>query len=315
MAQTPFIHVAVGVIVNPLNEVLVSLRPVQSHQGGLWEFPGGKLEAGEDARSALKRELAEELGISIQKCFPLKKISHSYVDKSVVLDVWYITEFLGIPQGCEGQAVEWRSIQALNEADFPAANAAIIRTLNLPAQVAITPDVETFAELTQLIEQLLEQDLQIIQLRQKKLEGNSYLRWYERARVQCLRSGAKLMFNESLDLAVQLADFDYHASARRLMSLRERPVNHSALFSASCHTLEELKHAEALDADFVFLSPVAATNKYSAENLLGWQVFSCLAKQVSIPVYALGGMSLDDLNTARDHGASGIAGISCFLAP
>lgn len=313
MAQFPPIHVAVGVIVNSSDEVLISLRPAESHQGGLWEFPGGKLEAGEDAQFALKRELAEELGIEVQKCFPLKKIKHSYVDKSVVLDVWYVTEFRGIPQGREGQAIEWRSIYSLLEADFPAANAAIIRTLNLPAEIAITPDVANQAELTELIDHLLSQNLRIIQLRQKKLDANTYLEWFESTRTQCLHSGTKLMFNQSVALAVQARALDYHASAQRLMGLKSRPIDQGLLFSASCHSLEELKHAEALGADFVFLSPVADTKKYSAERILGWQGFSSLANQVSVPVYALGGMASSDLMTARAHGASGIAGISSFL--
>lgn len=313
MSQFPFIHVAVGVIANSSDEVLISLRPAESHQGGLWEFPGGKLEAGEDVQFALKRELAEELGIEVRKCFPLKKIKHSYADKSVVLDVWYITEFRGTPHGREGQAIEWRSIHTLNAADFPAANAAIIRTLKLPGEIAITPDVASLAELTQLIDQLLSQNLRIIQFRQKKLDAKTYLEWFERARAQCQSAGIKLMFNQDIELAVRLKAVDYHASAQRLMSLKNRPVDPGLLFSASCHTLEELKHAEAMDADFVFLSPVADTKKYSAERILGWHAFNNLANQVSVPVYALGGMSRSDLMTARAHGGSGIAGISSFL--
>ena len=313
MAQFPSIHVAVGVIVNSSDEVLISLRPAESHQGGLWEFPGGKLEAGEDAQVALNREFEEELGIEVQKCFPLKKIKHSYVDKSVVLDVWYITEFRGIPRGREGQAIQWRSIYNLREADFPAANAAIIRTLNLPAEIAITPDVANRAELAQLIEHLLSQNLGIIQLRQKKLEANTYLEWFESARTQCALSGTRLMFNQSMALALQARELDYHASAQQLMSLKNRPVDSSLLFSASCHSLEELRHAEALEADFVYLSPVADTKEYGPEQILGWQGFSKLANQVSVPVYALGGMARSDLITARAHGASGIAAISSFL--
>ncbi|NQV70338.1 MAG: Nudix family hydrolase [Pseudohongiella sp.] len=312
MTELAFIHVAVGVIVNSSNEVLISLRPAQSHQGGLWEFPGGKLEAGEDALCALRREFAEELGIDVQNCFPLKKIKHHYADKSVVLDVWQITEYRGTPRGREGQAIEWRAIQNLNEADFPAANAGIIRTLNLPAEIAITPDVANFAELTQLIQRLLSQNLRIIQFRQKKLDGHTYLEWFEWAQAQCLLAGTKLMFNQDMAISLQAKALDYHASSQRLMSLKKRPIDQNLLFSASCHTLEELKHAETLEADFVFLSPVADTKKYTRERILGWQAFRELANQASVPVYALGGVSRNDLITARAHGGSGIAGISTF---
>lgn len=313
MTEHCFIHVAVGVIVNASNEVLISLRPAQSHQGGLWEFPGGKLEPGEAIQLALKRELSEELGIDVEQCHPLKKIRHNYVDKSVLLDVWRVSKFSGTPEGREGQAIEWRPISSLQDADFPAANAPIIRTLKFPTEIAITPDVRSLAELTALLENLLGQDLPIIQLRQKQLDAPTYLEWFEQAREQCRAAGTRLMFNQDLDIADQIRPLDYHASAARLMQLQNRPVDQAQLFSASCHTLAELKHAEAVDADFVFLSPVAATKNYNAEQILGWQGFGNLAKQVSIPVYALGGMNRNDRTTSLSYGGSGVAGISSFL--
>lgn len=125
------VHVAVGVLLNGNGEVLIALRPVQSHQGGLWEFPGGKVEAGESVEQALNREFEEELGISVQACAPLTQIRHDYSDKSVMLDVWRIEKFSGIPQGKEGQAIEWRALSKLRAADFPKANQRIIRALKL----------------------------------------------------------------------------------------------------------------------------------------------------------------------------------------
>jgi 8-oxo-dGTP diphosphatase len=124
------VHVAVGVLLNDNHEVLIAMRPAESHQGGLWEFPGGKVEEGESVEYALNREFKEELGISVQACTPLIQIRHEYSDKLVMLDVWLIEKFSGIPQGREGQAIEWRALSKLRAVDFPKANDRIIRELN-----------------------------------------------------------------------------------------------------------------------------------------------------------------------------------------
>lgn len=130
MKKNPIVHVAVGVLVNDNHEVLIALRPAQSHQGGLWEFPGGKVEEGESVEHALNREFEEELGISVQACTELTQIRHEYGDKSVMLDVWRIEQFSGTPHGREGQAIEWRALSKLRTVDFPKANERIIRLLN-----------------------------------------------------------------------------------------------------------------------------------------------------------------------------------------
>ena len=130
MNKKPIVHVAVGVLLNDNHEVLIALRPVESHQGGLWEFPGGKVEEGESVECALTREFEEELGISVQVCTELTQIKHEYADKSVMLDVWRIEKSSGTPQGREGQVIEWRALSKLRAVDFPKANERIIRILN-----------------------------------------------------------------------------------------------------------------------------------------------------------------------------------------
>ena len=125
------IHVAVGVIVNDRDEVLVAYRPKNKDQGGLWEFPGGKKEKNETIESALEREFLEEIGIQLKSYSPMLKIKHDYEEYSVILDVWMITEYSEIPVGAEGQTLEWRKVQSLNFKDFPEANKEIIRLLRL----------------------------------------------------------------------------------------------------------------------------------------------------------------------------------------
>ncbi|MEE4191183.1 MAG: 8-oxo-dGTP diphosphatase MutT [Halieaceae bacterium] len=120
------VHVAVGVILGPDGNILISKRPVDAHQGGLWEFPGGKVEAGETVQAALDRELQEELGIRVTSCRALLEVHHDYADKQVFLDVWVIDGFHGEPMGREGQPLAWCAPAALTNYDFPAANQPIV---------------------------------------------------------------------------------------------------------------------------------------------------------------------------------------------
>src|SRR5262245_7365193 len=111
MART--IHVAAGVILNSRNEVLLALRPLDKHQGGLWEFPGGKVEDGEPVKVALARELLEELNLDVLTAQPLLVTEHDYGDKHVKLDVWIVRDFSGEPQGREGQVIRWCPISEI----------------------------------------------------------------------------------------------------------------------------------------------------------------------------------------------------------
>jgi 8-oxo-dGTP diphosphatase len=123
------VHVAVAVIINSDGHILIAKRPEHVHQGGLWEFPGGKVEAGESLELALKRELQEELGIELQACEPLLEIHHDYPDKQVFLEVCSVTAFSGEAYGREQQPIRWVSAASLSEYDFPVANQPIIEAI------------------------------------------------------------------------------------------------------------------------------------------------------------------------------------------
>lgn len=129
MSPGKVVHVAVGVILDNEERVLLAKRPLQTHQGGLWEFPGGKVDGGESVSEALYRELEEELAIQVKTSEPLLEIRHDYTDKSVLLDVWLVTGFAGEPRGNEGQPIVWVAVSELANYDFPAANQAIVEAL------------------------------------------------------------------------------------------------------------------------------------------------------------------------------------------
>ncbi|MHC9509908.1 8-oxo-dGTP diphosphatase MutT [Kangiella sp. M94] len=126
------IRVAVAVI-QRRDRVLIAKRPQHLHKGGYWEFPGGKQEQGEAIEQALIRECFEELAIIPSVFSPLIQIEHHYTEKSVLLDVWKVTDYLGVPQGVEGQPLFWCPIQDLDGYQFPEANLAIISAIQSEA--------------------------------------------------------------------------------------------------------------------------------------------------------------------------------------
>lgn len=126
------VHVMVGVIwgkADKAKSILLAKRPDHLHQGGLWEFPGGKLEQGEEPRDALSRELKEELDIELLAASPLMDVSHDYGDKAVFLDIWQVDDFKGQEQGLEDQELRWVPLAELDQYAFPAANVAIVERL------------------------------------------------------------------------------------------------------------------------------------------------------------------------------------------
>lgn len=126
------LHVVAGIIVDDEGRILIARRPDHVHQGGLWEFPGGKCEPGEAPEAALARELGEELGITISRFSPFRCIAHDYADKQVLLDFWWVDGFSGEPSGAEGQQVRWVERASLGDYDFPAANEPVVAVLMEP---------------------------------------------------------------------------------------------------------------------------------------------------------------------------------------
>ncbi|MCJ8319664.1 MAG: 8-oxo-dGTP diphosphatase MutT [Colwellia sp.] len=126
--MTSIVHVAVGVIYRE-KKVFLTKRAINAHQGGKWEFPGGKVEQGETVSQALARELKEEVGIEVLSCQPLTVIKHDYGDKQVCLDVFIVDNFLFEPKALEGQEQAWYKIEHLDKLDFPEANKEIVSLL------------------------------------------------------------------------------------------------------------------------------------------------------------------------------------------
>ncbi|WP_126453536.1 Nudix family hydrolase [Sulfuriflexus mobilis] len=303
------VHVAAAVVVNPEGQILIARRSPDVHQGGLWEFPGGKVEAGETVEEALARELHEELGIVPSQARPLIRVHHDYADKSVLLDVWRVEAFRGAVQGREGQPVKWVEPQQLREYAFPEANQPIIRAASLPDRYLITSEPGAPEAFLQQLEGALARGIRLVQFRAKTLDDTAWQALAEEVLARCHQAGARCLLNTSLQgFALCPAD-GLHLDSQQLYTHDMRPVDKSVLLSASCHTEADIRHAEHLDADFIVLSPVQATASHPDAEPLGWQRFHELTDRATMPVYALGGMRLEDLSTSFSYGAQGIAAI------
>lgn len=304
-----YIHVAAALICNDQGQALIAQRPAHKHQGGLWEFPGGKVEADEDVLAALDRELFEEIGITIAQARPLIRVKHDYPDKSVLLDVWRVDGFRGEPHGREGQPVKWCPVDALAEADFPAANRPIIAAAQLPECYLITPTPEDADAFLDQLDQALAEGIRLVQLRAKGMAENEYKALARQVIARCHAQGARVLLNGEPAWVTELGADGVQLSSGRLRALAQRPLGKGLLVAASCHTEEELKLALKLDADFALLSPIKWTRSHPDTEPLGWEAMRRLVDEMPIPVYALGGVSRDDLDQAFAAGGQGIAAI------
>lgn len=309
------LHVAVAVIRDSQGRILLARRPRHVHQGGLWEFPGGKIEPGEVVEQALARELIEELGIEPVSVSPLIRLHHQYTDKAVLLDVWQVDKFNGVAHGREGQPVEWVKAESLADYPLPEANQAILRAVRLPGLYLITPEPGDDHEgFLQELQRCLAAGVKLLQFRARSLNKKDFNTLAGQVIGLSGEYDASVMLNREIGLVPPLGAHGVHLTSEQLMTLRQRPLAEGYWVSASCHNRQELQLAQQLAVDFVVLAPVKKTNSHPEVVPLGWSGFHDLTENASVPVYALGGMSLADMQAARHHGSQGIALISGLWA-
>lgn len=304
------IHVAAAVIENARGHVLLSLRPDHVHQGGLWEFPGGKLEESEAPRDALTRELHEEVGIDVKQARPLIRVYHDYGDRKVLLDVWKVTEFNGLPHGKEGQVLEWSAPETLSDYSMPAADVPIVNAICLPELYLVTPEPEFGVEdFLVRLESALQRGVRLVQLRAYSLSREQYISLAAQVLESCRYYDANLVLNADPELLNWVNADGIHLNRHRLMELEQRPDIGGKWLSASCHNEDEIEKANQLNIDFAVVSPVMPTASHPDARTLGWDGFWTLAELANFPVYALGGMGFEHLSKSFVHGGQGIAAI------
>jgi len=317
------IDAAVGVIQDENGLVLLAERPAGKPWAGYWEFPGGKVEVNETPELALKRELQEELGITVTLCYPWLTRTFDYPAKydtsgnlespakTVKLHFFVVVDWQGEPMGLEQQVLSWQNPKKISVHPILPANAPIFGGLGLAPLYAITnlsehEETQFFKHLAQA----LQNGLMMIQVREKQLSVEAYQKFAQRVIALAHPYQAKVFLNSScvnadLNLVSQLKASGMHFTGEDLMQLQQRPAD--MLCGASCHDAQQLAHAAKLGLDYVMLSPVMATRSHDDAMPLGWDEFTGLIEGYALPVYALGGMQVSDLHQARMHGAHGIA--------
>ncbi len=306
--MSDYVEVVAAVIRRQDGDILLAQRGDHQHQGGKWEFPGGKVEPGENRLRALSRELQEELGIVGNLAQPLMTIEHQYADKAVRLYFYEVQLQLPNVTAQEGQPLAWVKPEALHQYEFPAANKPLVNALSLGSRLLIWPD-EAPSNWEIRLHLALQRGIDIFYAR--NVTDETLL---AQQRVICHQHQAKLLVTDDLDLMQRVGADGVHlraSTARALQGVCPRP----GWLSVACHNADELKQAKALGADMVLLSPINQTESHPDDVALGWEAAEKLARGRSLVVYALGGVGPADLTQARAYGLWGVAGISHFWPP
>ena len=290
----------------PDNSFLLAQRPPDKIWAGYWEFPGGKVEPGETPGHALVRELREELGITVETAYPWITRVFTYPHATVRLNFFRVTAWSGELHPHEGQQFAWQHPPEVLVSPILPANAPILRALELPPLYAISNAAELgVEEFLRRLEAALSKGLRLVQLREKHLPRDELRELARRVVAQAHAHGAKVLLNGDVELAQEVGADGVQLTGTQLAQSGERPA--VAWCAASCHSAEELRRAEALGCDFALLSPVLPTKSHPGAPHLGWDSFASIAAGSSIPVYALGGLTHDDMQSAWQHGAHGIS--------
>jgi 8-oxo-dGTP diphosphatase len=297
ITTTPPVHVAAGVIRRHDGAILLSLRPRHAHQGGLWEFPGGKIEPHETVPMALARELNEELGIRVGGVVPLIRIHHEYADKHVLLDVQEVRSWTGEPHGREGQEVRWVQPDALDAYRFPAANLPVLTAARLPG-LALHADLASASNVTSLARALahaIECGLRLLCL---ILPAGGVppvvtelLTVCRAQRALCTVARRGRSDEDGLGNGLHLPNADLRVA-------RPTPRAAGRLLSATCRSLDDLRHAASLGVDFAYLDLPAGVPT---------GMLRAMTEAATLPVFAAGSMRATDAGPLRRLGCQGIA--------
>ena len=300
------LSVAVAVIRREDGSILFAKRPLGKACAGEWEFPGGKIEAGETPLQALHREIEEELAINISHARPWITVRHSYPHAQVLLHFFIVSDWSGKEHGREGQQLSWQDISNISISPLLAANAPVIRALGLPDVYSIScANALGEEEFLRRLPNMIDKGMRLLQIREKEMTACQLKRFVDQLLTITLPAGVITLISSSMPAEQRKRFSGIHLTSSHLMELDNRPD--FELVAASCHNREELEKAIQLELDFAVLSPVNRTPTHPEASPLGKKGFAEIIEECPIPVYALGGMSRDQLHELQSLGAHGIA--------
>lgn len=302
------VEVAAAVITRPDGSFLLGQRAPGNFYPGYWEFPGGKVEPGEDARAALIRELDEELGIQAHACWPWLMREHDYEHANVRLHFFEVPDYSGEIRDHVHSDLQWQHADALSVSPMLPANGPILKALSLPREMAVTC-AEALGVEAQLdaADRALTRGVRLIQLRDKSLAPEARETLARSLLARCREHHALLVINDDLVLAERVGAHGIHLSEAHLQTIGARPD--MAWVGASCHSRDALERAAELSLDYALLGHVLPTPSHPDQPAIGWSAFTGLTRLLPMPVFAIGGLSTEHMREAREAGAHGIAAI------
>ena len=285
-------------------EILLAQRPAGKPYPGFWEFPGGKIEPGEDALAALTRELKEELDITVTAATPWITRRYVYTHATVRLHFFRVTAWDGEPKPLEDQAIAWQKVERLTVSPMLPANAPVLAALALPAVMVVSNAGEVGIDnwIAKLSAHVAGERM-LIQVREKGMERLRVQHLLSRALARAQPFGSRVVVNGDCGHFPQACGV--HLSSAALMASQSRPEGELA--GASCHDERELEQAGKLGLDYVVVGAVRATASHPGAPVMGWERFEQLIRGLSMPVYAIGGLTRADLGEAKRRGAHGVA--------
>lgn len=301
---------ACGVLLRATGEVLIAQRPPGKIAAGAWEFPGGKIEAGESVRTALERELHEELGVTVLAARPLIRFTHAYSDRIVDLETWLIEDWDAEPHARESQHFEWRRPDAMQDLPLLPTVEPILRRLRLPEDYVFTPPHADERRIRAGLAQLPARAL--LRLRLPALSAAVYEQLARRLLPDCRALGLSLILDRGADMALELGASGWHLREAELASDPQQPRPPGLRLMGSAHSRSSLERLRDLGADAAVLGTVRSSPSHAGQAALGWDGFSAMTQDLVLPIYAIGGLSGADKPQAFAAGAQGVAGISAY---
>jgi len=304
--EAVYVKVSVAILINYNHQVLLGQRPPQKSWEGWWEFPGGKIEKGETSSDALYREVYEEIGVKITQFKKWVTRKYSYDGNDITLHFFKVQKWEGEVTSKENQKLVWAYLKNPNVSPILPANLFVQKAFDLPKYYAITNLSETSKKVFfNQLQNKISNGLKMIQVREKNISFDKFKIFSNEVIKICKPKGVKVIINSDVNLAYEINADGVHLTSKDLISIKKIPKN--LIVSASCHTQEEIDIAEKLNINFLVLSAIKKTLSHPDIKPIGWDEFENIANRVNTPIYALGGLGVNDYSIALENGAIGIA--------
>lgn len=295
-------QVAIGILLQQ-QRVLLAWRDERLHQGGCYEFAGGKIEHGETPIQACRREILEEVGIDLEHWIFFDKIVHEYDDVIVHLHIYQSFVPLELNISIDSRW-HWVTRQDLKNYEFPAANQTIIQRLIWRPYIKIGKNLTDVLDLSD--EYLFYWRVDLTQNLQQNIDKLQQLAMEYPEKLQHCIINQSIWFLCSKD--IQHLFKTLHLKQSQLQDYSVQKID-GVRYIVACHDQCSLQSAIEWGADAVFCSPIFATETHPQQQGIGWILFQQWVKNYPLPVFALGGLKHEDLSTAQQYGAYGVAGI------